>query len=57
MLDWMLYDKKYENDRRCHHKLGLVGGVEVGNTKNLVDLESELRGQNRVSIVAQKNIN
>ena len=49
MLDWMLYDKKYENDRRCHHKLGLVGGVEVSEVqRNLVDLESELRGQNRV---------
>ena len=44
----MLYDKKYENDKRCHHKLGLVGGVEVGFIqRNLVDLESELRGQNR----------
>jgi len=49
MLDWIIYDKKYENDKRCHHKLGLVGGVEVGEVqRNLVDLESELRGQNHV---------
>jgi hypothetical protein len=49
MLDWILYNEKYENDKRCHHKLGLVGGVEVGEVqRNLVDLESELRGQNHV---------
>ena len=49
MLDWILYDKKYENDKKCHHKLGLVGGVEVNEVqRNLVDLESELRGQNHV---------
>ena len=49
MLDWILYDKKYENDKRCHHKLGLVGGVEVSDVqRNLVDVESELRGQNHV---------
>ena len=59
MLDWILYDKKFENDKRCHHKLGLVGGVEVSEVqRTLVDVESELRGQNHVLYnCPEKNIN
>ena len=49
MLDWVLYNKQFENDKRCHHKIGLVGGVEVSEVqRNLVDVESELRGQNHI---------
>ena len=41
MLDWILYDKKYENDKKCHHKLGLVGGVEV-SSKDVSELAAEM---------------
>jgi len=46
MLNWILDVRSHEHDKRCHHKLGIVGGVQVQDVKrNLVDLESELRGQ------------
>lgn len=46
MLNWILDVRQHENEKRCHHKLGLVGGVQVQEVqRNLVDLESELRGQ------------
>ena len=47
MLDWTLDARKHEHGGRCYHKLGLVGGVNVQEVqRNLIDLESELRGQN-----------
>jgi hypothetical protein len=47
MLDWTLDARKHEHGGRSYHKLGLVGGVTVHEVqRNLVDLESELRGQN-----------
>ena len=49
ILDWVLDVHRHENEKKCHHKLGLVGGSEVYEAKrNLVDLESELRGQNHI---------
>ena len=39
---------KYENCNKCRMELGIVGGTSVSHIKgNLVDLETELRGQNR----------
>ena len=38
----------FENRNKCRHELGLVGGAGVSHIKgNLVDLESDLRGQTR----------
>lgn len=49
MLDWTLDARKHEHGERGHHKLGLVGGVNVYEVqRNLVDLESELRGQHHL---------
>jgi hypothetical protein len=49
MLDWTMDVKKHEHEKRCRHKIGLVSGVEVQEVqRNLVDLESELRGQYHV---------
>ena len=47
-LDYMLYTGKYENCAKCRIEFGSVGGNGVSLfSGNLVDLESDLRGQNR----------
>ena len=47
-LNYMLYTGKYENCAKCRIEFGVVGGNGVSLfSGNLVDLESELRGQNR----------
>ena len=47
-LDYMLYNGKYENSSKCRIEFGTVGGNGVSLFDgNLVDLESELRGQTR----------
>ena len=47
-LDYMLYPGRYYNDNKCRHELGLVGGTAVShNDYNIVDVETELRGQSR----------
>lgn len=47
-IDFLLDPVKYEHDNRCRMELGLVGGTNVSHVKgNLVDLENDLRGQNR----------
>jgi hypothetical protein len=47
-LDYMLYTGKYENTAKCRIEFGSVGGNGVSLfSGNLVDLESDLRGQNR----------
>ena len=49
-LSYLLNPIKYENDKKCMHELGLVGGsnINVGLIKgDLMDLESDLRGQTR----------
>jgi hypothetical protein len=49
-LNYMLDHSRYENNNRCRHELGLVGGTAVShNNYNLVDVETELRGQSRSS--------
>ena len=47
-IDFLLDPVKYEHQNRCRMELGLVGGTNVSHIKgNLVDLENDLRGQNR----------
>ena len=47
-IDFILDPIKYEHDRKCRNEFGLLGGTNVSHVKgNLVDLENDLRGQNR----------
>jgi len=49
-LQYMLYQGKYYNDSHCRNSFGLVGGNGVSlYSGNLVDLESDLRGQTRMA--------
>ena len=46
--NYMLYPGKFYNDNQCRIEKGIVGGNQVSlSTNNLVDLESDLRGQTR----------
>jgi hypothetical protein len=48
ILGYVLSPFRYEHENKCRHELGLVGGSAVSHVAgNLVDLESELRGQTR----------
>jgi hypothetical protein len=48
-LDYILSPFRYEHNNKCRHQLGLIGGTDVSHIKgNLVDLESDLRGQTRL---------
>ena len=48
-LDYLLSTFPFENCNKCRHEFGLVGGTNVSHTSgNMVDVESELRGQTRV---------
>lgn len=47
-LGYILSPLNFENGNKCMHQLGFVGGTSVSHIKgNLVDLDSELRGQTR----------
>jgi len=47
-LNYSMYTGKYENCSKCRIELGSVGGNGVSLfSGNLVDLESDLRGQTR----------
>ena len=47
-LQYILNPMKYENCNKCRMELGIVGGTAVSHIKgNLVDLETDLRGQTR----------
>ncbi len=49
-LNYALYTGKYENTAKCRIEFGLVGGNGVSQySGNLVDLESDLRGQTRAA--------
>jgi len=49
-LDYMLYTGKYDNCAKCRIEIGTVGGNGVSLfSGNLVDLESDLRGQTRLN--------
>lgn len=48
ILSYMLSPYRYEHQDKCRHQVGLVGGTAVSHVQgNMVDLESELRGQTR----------
>jgi hypothetical protein len=47
-INYLLDPVKYEHCHKCRIDLGVVGGVAVSHiTGNMVDLENDLRGQNR----------
>lgn len=47
-INYLLDPVKYEHCSKCRIELGLVGGAGVSHISgNLVDLENDLRGQNR----------
>lgn len=47
-LSYVINPIKYENCSKCRMELGVVGGTAVSHiTGNLVDLENDLRNQNR----------
>lgn len=48
ILSYVLNTDRFENPKKCRHTLGLVGGTAVSHIQgNMVDLESDLRGQTR----------
>ena len=48
-LAYQLDPSRYEHCNKCRFELGLLGGNNVSHIKgNLVDLETELRGQTRL---------
>lgn len=48
ILGYVLNPIRYEHNEKCRHELGIVGGTSVSHVQgNLVDLESDLRGQTR----------
>jgi hypothetical protein len=49
-LEYSMYTGKYENCAKCRIEFGVVGGNGVSLfSGNLVDLESDLRGQTRLA--------
>jgi hypothetical protein len=56
-MEYMLYPGKYENSAKCRIEFGTVGGSAVSLfSGNLVDLESELRGQTRLNSLCPSNM-
>jgi hypothetical protein len=56
-LDYLLSDIRYNNANKCRHQLGFIGGTNVSHIKgNIIDLESELRGQTRLISKCQNNL-
>jgi len=50
ILGYILNPMRFEHKHKCRHDLGIVGGTAVSHVQgNLVDLESELRGQTRLA--------
>jgi hypothetical protein len=48
-LSHILSPYRYEHKDKCIHQLGFLGGTAVSHIQgNLVDLDSELRGQTRI---------
>jgi hypothetical protein len=56
-LEYMLYSGKYENCAKCRIEFGVVGGTSASLfSGNLVDLESDLRGQTRQASMCDRNM-
>jgi hypothetical protein len=48
ILSYVLSPYRFEHQNKCRHELGLVAGSAVSHVNgNIVDLESDLRGQTR----------
>ena len=48
ILSYIMSPYRFEHTEKCRHELGLLGGTAVSHVQgNLVDLESDLRGQTR----------
>jgi len=48
-LSYILSPFRYEHKDKCRHQLGFIGGTAVSHIQgNMVDLDSELRGQTRI---------
>lgn len=55
-LHYMMYPGKYYNNNQCMIQEGIIGGNNVSlYSGNLVNLESELRGQTRMASNCSKN--
>ena len=53
---YQLYGGKYDNKNNCRIDFGIIGGNNVSMYKgNLVDLESDLRGQTRLNSLCPSN--
>jgi hypothetical protein len=49
ILDYVLSPFRFEHKSKCRHELGIVGATAVSHIEgNMVDLESDLRGQTRL---------
>lgn len=49
VLGYIMNPLQYEHQQKCRHEFGLVGGTNVSHINgNLVDLESEMRGQTHI---------
>ncbi len=48
-LAYVLSPDRYENINKCRMASGIVGGNDVSIVPNLVDLESDLKGQTRLA--------
>ena len=56
-LDYAIFLDKFKNTAKCRIEFGLTGGNGVSNySGNLVDLESDLRGQTRMASLAPSKI-
>lgn len=56
ILSYVLSPYRFEHQQKCRHELGLVGGTAVSHIQgDLVDLDSELRGQTRYLTKCDKN--
>ena len=56
-LSYILSPLRYEHQDKCRHQLGFVGGTNVSHIQgNLVDLDSDLRGQTRFISKCQTNL-
>ena len=55
-LEYVLNPMQYEHCSKCRMELGVLAGTSVSHIRgNLVDLETELRGQNRNASACPSN--
>lgn len=53
-LEYIMNTDKYVNVNKCRMELGIVGGTAVSHIQsNMVDLESDLRGQSKNATCAK----